>query len=377
VQTDSFHTPYAAHNRASAFSWVEILGRGIANSSPIVIPSIAGRRVLVTGAGGYIGSEMVRVLAASGAQQIILLEIAEQQLFAISHQMNQRGHGDRCVPILGSVCDRALLTDLFDEHRPELIIHAAALKHVPLMERNPFAAVSTNSVGTWLLAQIAAEHRTWQMILISTDKAVAPHSIMGASKRIAELAMLAHPRFTTVRLVNVIGSPGSAAPLFAEQIACGGPVTVTHPSASRFFVTLDEVVALLAQTIGDAPHGILVPDPGDPLRIEDLARRMIAASARGETQFRTIPIVFTEPRPGDKLDESLLSSSEQFGDNVTPNLRRVVSPANPNLDDAILALEPAITARDLGSLLRLVEQLVPDYKPSALLRGTVAKFASR
>jgi FlaA1/EpsC-like NDP-sugar epimerase len=377
VQTDSFHAPYPAQNPASPFSWAEVVGREPATSDPILIPSVAGQRVLVTGAGGFIGSAMVRVLAASGALQIILLEIAEQQLFAIFNELSQRGHADRCIPILGSVCDRALLTAVFDEHHPELVIHAAALKHVPLMERNPFAAVAANSIGTWLLAQIAAEHRARQMILISTDKAVAPHSIMGASKRIAELAMLAHPHFATVRLVNVIGSPGSVAPLFAAQIACGGPVTVTHPAASRFFVTLDEVVALLAQAIGDSPHGILVPDPGDPIRIRDLARRMIALSARRETQSRNIPIVFTEPRPGDKLDESLLSPSEEYAGNATPDLRRVVSPTIPSLDDAIRALESAVAARDLALLLELVERLVPDYQPSPLLRDTVAEFASR
>jgi FlaA1/EpsC-like NDP-sugar epimerase len=372
VQTDSFHVPYPAPNPSPQFSWAEILGRAIAISGPILIPSIAGECVLVTGAGGFIASEMVRVLAESGAQQIILLEIAEQQLFAISDEMSKRGCGSRCVPILGSVCDRALLTAIFEDHHPALVIHAAALKHVPLMERNPFAAVSTNSIGTWLLAQIAAEHRARQMILISTDKAVAPHSIMGASKRIAELAMLAHPQFTTVRLVNVIGSPGSVAPLFAEQIATGGPVTVTHPSASRFFVTPGEVVALLAQSIAESPSGLLVPDPGDPIRIEELARRMIALSAR-ETA-----VVFTEPRSGDKLDESLLSPREEYAGNATPDLRRVTSsPATPNLDDQIRALESAVAARDLSHLLKLVEHLVPDYQPSLLLRGAVAESASR
>ena len=208
-------------SRTSLDCWAAILGREAASTDPILIPGIAGRRVLVTGAGGFIGSEMVRVLAASGAEPIILLEIAEQALFAVSAEMAARGYGDRCIPILGSVGDRALLAALFDEHHPEVVLHAAALKHVPLMERNPFAAVATNGIATWRLAKIAAEHRVRQMILVSTDKAVAPHSIMGASKRIAELAVLAHPEFATaVRLVNVIGSPGSVVPLFAEQISC-------------------------------------------------------------------------------------------------------------------------------------------------------------
>jgi FlaA1/EpsC-like NDP-sugar epimerase len=189
--------------------------------------------------------------------------------------------------------------------------------------------------------------------------------------------MLAHPPFTTVRLVNVIGSPGSVAPLFAEQIASGGPVTVTHPAASRFFVTLDGVVALLAQAITQSPIGIVVPDPGDPIRIEDLARRMIAASARDRAEPRDIPIVFTGSRPGDKLDEALISEREECAGNATPDLRHITSPTTPNLDETIRALESAIAARDLSLLLQLVARLVPNYEPSVLLRNAVADFASR
>ncbi len=253
---------FDARRFGSTPSWAGILGRETTVDRPILIPGVAGRRVLVTGAGGFIGSEMARVFAASGAAEIVLLEIAEQALFDVDREMAARGLGGRWVPVLGSVCDRALLTAVFEQHRPEIVLHAAALKHVPLMERNPFAAVETNAVGTWRLARIAAEYSVRRMILISTDKAVAPHSIMGASKRIAELAMLAHPGTTAVRLVNVIGSPGSVAPLFAEQIAQGGPVTVTHPAARRYFFTLDEVVALLAEVFeSDGAHGVLVPEP--------------------------------------------------------------------------------------------------------------------
>ncbi|MGC2299660.1 MAG: polysaccharide biosynthesis protein [Acidobacteriaceae bacterium] len=338
---------------------------------PIPIPGVAGQCVLVTGAGGFIGSEMVRVLAASGAEKIILLETAEQHLFVISSEMTARGYGDRCVPILGSVCDRALLAALFGEHRPEIILHAAALKHVPLMEHNPFAAIGTNSLGTWWLAKVAAEYRTRRLILVSTDKAVAPHSIMGASKRIAELIALANPQFAiAVRLVNVIGSPGSVSPLFADQIACGGPITVTHPGARRFFLTLHEVIHLLAQAIDVSQSGILVPNGGDSIRIEDLARRMIAASGCD------IRIVFTGTRPGDKLEESLVSEGERDSGFVTTGLRLVTSPPSLNLDDRIRALESAIAARDLPLLLSLVQGLVPDYEPSLVLRNAAPERAA-
>jgi FlaA1/EpsC-like NDP-sugar epimerase len=313
---------------------------------------------------------MVRVLAASGAQKIVLLEIAEQPLFMIFSEMTAQGCADRCIPVSGSVCDRSLLTALFDEHRPELVLHAGALKHVPLMERNPFAAVATNAIGTWTLAQIAAEFRSPRLILVSTDKAVAPHSIMGASKRIAELVLL-NRGFTAVRLVNVIGSPGSVGPIFAEQIAHGGPVTVTDPAARRFFLTLDVVVGLLAEAMeAESASGILIPNPGEPLRIEELARRMIAATGR------PIPIVFREPRPGDKRDEALLAPSEQLGEAATAGLCRVISPAARDLDDALRGLASAIDARDLPLLLREVEALVPDYQPSELLRSSVPVSAS-
>ncbi len=351
-------------------NWPLLLGREPAFPHPILIPAVAGKCVLVTGAGGFIGSEIVRLLIASGATRIVLVEIAEQALFDVSSEIASRGHGDRTIPILGSICDRPLLEALFDEHRPGLVIHAAALKHVPLMELNPFAAVATNSIGTWLLAKVAAQHRA-RMILISTDKAAAPRSIMGASKRLAELAILAHPTFAALRLVNVIGSPGSVGTIFAEQIGHGGPVTVTHPAARRFFLTLDNVMGLLAEAIGtESAGGVLVPDPGHSILIAALARRMIAASES------SAPIVFTEPRPGDKLEESLLSPGEKYNGFATPSLRRVLGPPAADLDSAILALQAAVTARDLPSLLTSVKELVPDYEPSILLREPSVALAS-
>ena len=344
-------------------SWEEILGRKARATNPILIPDVAGRCVLVTGAGGFIGSEMVRVFAASGAAQIILLEIAEPALFAVDRQMTAQGYSDRCIPILGSVSDAAMLDALFEEYRPDLVLHAAALKHVPLMERNPFAAVETNSLGSWRLAQAARAHRARKTILVSTDKAVAPHSIMGASKRVAELVMLPRQECTALRLVNVIGSPGSVAPLFAAQIAEGGPVTVTHPNARRFFLSLDDVVALQAQAIAtDAARGLLVPDPGEPVIIADLARRMIEASGKD------VGMVFTEPRPGDKLEEAVVAPHEECTGRVTPGLRRIASPLAAGLAARVRGLESAIAARDLPLLLRLVEELVPDYQPSAVVR---------
>lgn len=332
--------------------------------------------MLVTGAGGFIGAEMVRRMAARGAERLVLLEIAEQQLFAIHAEMEVRGDGERCVAVLGSVCDRDLLASLFREWQPELVLHAAALKHVPLMERNPLAALETNALGTWRVAQAAAAHGAEAMILVSTDKAVAPHSIMGASKRIAELAMLAHAegsgmRCAAVRLANVIGSPCSVGPLFREQIERGGPLTVTHPAARRYFLTLADVAALLGEALTcEAAEGVLVPDAGEPVFIEDLARRMIAASRR------TAQVVFTELRPGDKLEESLVGPLEQVNGAATPGLRRVRSPAAAGLESRMQTLVKAVAARDLTAAVRVVEELVPDYQPSAAIRESIAEFSA-
>lgn len=312
---------------------------------------------------------MAQFFADSGAR-LVLLEIAEQGLFDLNAQLTDSGC--RCTPVLGSVTDRALLGALFEEHRPQLVLHAAALKHVPLMEQNPFAAVATNALGTLHLVETATAYRTPRFILISTDKAVAPHSIMGASKRIAEHITLA-AGFTAVRLVNVLGSLGSVGPIFADQIARGGPVTVTHPDARRYFLTLDEVTTLLGEAIDARVPGLLIPNPGDPILIADLARRMIETLSPNPAP----EIAFTSPRPGDKLDESLLSPSERISARATPSLHSVTTPSAPRLDKTIRDLEAALAARDLADLLRTVQALVPDYEPSSLLRESLAEAAAQ
>lgn len=351
--------------------WAAILGRRGSRRAPITLPQVAGRRIVITGAGGFIGSEMVRVLSASGAESIVLLEIAEQALSEIFSEMTTKSCGGRCVPVLGSVGDRSLLRALFAEHRPDFVLHAAALKHVPLMERNPFAAVATNAVGTWTLVEVAAERGVPRLLLISTDKAVAPRSIMGASKRIAEMAVLARG-FTAVRLVNVLGSPGSVGPIFAEQIGRGGPVTVTDRRARRFFLTLQEVAELLAEVIEmQEPAGLFVPDPGEPLLITELAQRMME-SAGDAGEPRSIPVDFTGLRPGDKLEEELVGRSERQGEAASLGLRRVNSASPRDLEECLRRLASVLHDRDLEPLLREMESLVPDYEPSALLREAVA-----
>ncbi|MGC2637612.1 MAG: polysaccharide biosynthesis protein [Acidobacteriaceae bacterium] len=356
---------------SSAPDWASLLGRAVRDEHPVRIPGIGGASVLVTGAAGFLGAEIARVLAASGAAKIVLLDICEQHLFEISSDMARRGYGSRCLATLGSVCDRVLLDSVFAEHRSEIVVHAAALKHVPLMESNPIAAVATNALGTWKVAQAAEQHGARQMLLVSTDKAAAPCSIMGAGKRIAELVMLApsRTRRAALRLVNVIGSPGSVGPLFLEQMARGGPVTVTHPGARRWFFTSTETVRMMGEAIAEQVRGLLLPDPGEPMRIAELARRMVAASGRD------VPIVYTELRPGEKVDEVLLGPDEQLDGSASDLLRQVTSPARDHFESRLAALETAVARREGAEMLRLVGELVPGYKPGAVVRAAIQQHA--
>jgi FlaA1/EpsC-like NDP-sugar epimerase len=256
--------------------------------------------VLVTGAGGYIGSALVKALAAAGAVRIAMLDSCEQNLFEIGRRVPGEA-------ILGSVTDAALLDDVFHRFQPEIVYHAAAYKQVPLLQHNPLAAVRNNAIGTYTLAQAVLRHGPARMVLVSTDKAVHPSSYLGISKRIAELtvASLSEPRhpMNAVRLGNVSGSTGSVIPLFREQIAAGGPVTVTHREATRYFLSLDEAVAaILAAGHFDCAGRILLPDMGEPLRIEELARSLMGATP--------VAIRYTGLRPGDKLREDLLFANE-------------------------------------------------------------------
>src|ERR1700733_2794002 len=220
-----------------------------------------GQSVLVTGAGGYIGSALVKAIAAAGPGRIVLLDSSEQNLFQIRQQMESP-----CEPVLGSVNDVHLRDDIFTRFQPEVIYHAAAFKHVPLLERNPVAAVRNNAIGTFTLAQAARRHGTRRLILISTDKAVNPHSVMGVSKRIAELAVVTL-NMNAIRLGNVIGSSGSVVPIFLRQIAEGGPVTVTHPEATRWFMSLNEAVsAILAGGTAEVEGRIFLPELGTATR---------------------------------------------------------------------------------------------------------------
>src|SRR5579863_1891255 len=266
-----------------------------------------GDKMLVTGAGGCIGSALAHRLAKSDAQSLILLDHSEHELYEIDLALDAGAGPVPHISIVGDICDAALLAEVFEEHRPTTIYHAAAFKHVPMMERNPLAAIRNNVFGTLALARAAHKYKAVQLVMVSTDKAVNPRSVMGVSKRIAELILLRWNRISTrmkaVRLGNVLGSRGSVVPLFIKQIARGGPVTVTHPDVQRYFVSLSEAVDIICAAGDQQNGGIFVAQAGKPVMIADLARQLIRDA--GVSPAKEIPIAFTELRPGEKLDEEM------------------------------------------------------------------------
>ncbi|MBC8056440.1 MAG: polysaccharide biosynthesis protein [Rhizobiales bacterium] len=287
---------------------------------------ISGKTVLVTGAGGSIGSELCRQVARYGPTRLVLYELSEFALYQIEQQLGELHPSLPLVRLMGDVKNLAHLRSTFAAQRPHVIFHAAAFKHVPLMEdENAWAALQNNTLGTWNAATAAAESGAERFVLISTDKAVNPTSVMGASKRAAEMvlshmATLGHSTvFSAVRFGNVLGSSGSVIPKFKEQIAKGGPVTVTHPDITRYFMTIPEAARLVLQAAALAESGqVYVLDMGESIRIVDLARDLIRLSGhrRGE-----IEIVFSGLRPGEKLYEELLADADQTLPAAHPRLR--------------------------------------------------------
>ncbi|MGB8539715.1 MAG: polysaccharide biosynthesis protein [Acidobacteriaceae bacterium] len=359
---------------SGVYEWESFLRREpIALDHVQTAASLEGKRILVTGAGGWIGSSLTRSIARFAIGQLVLLEAAERSLYEIDATLRQLPYPIEHVPILGSVSHPALLNEVFRRYHPQIVFHAAAYKHVPLMEQNPFAAIENNAIGTRRLVEAAANHRTEQLILLSTDKAADPVSIMGASKRLAELVVLTQRSqgMKAVRLGNVLGSEGSIVPLFLKQISSGLPVTVTHPDVRRYFLTTADAVTVLLQAAhAETAPGILVPDLAEPLRVEALARHLMAKA------HSTSTLVFTELRPGDKMCEALLSSRESFAGGAGP-LRLVKSPfpAPAMMADVLQELEQACQKRSLERLLKAVLRAAPEYRPSALMQTAVEEPA--
>lgn len=302
-------------SRIRDVSLQDLLGRAPVRLETATIADLVNSEtVLVTGAGGSIGSELCRQVAGFGPAKLVLLEQAENPLFALERELLQAFPEVRLEPIIADIYDAARLDHLLHEHRPAIVLHAAAHKHVPLMERNPTEAVKNNIIGTLNLIRASQAAEVGRVVLISTDKAVNPTSVMGATKRFAEMLMQGlsnetPTRLAAVRFGNVLGSNGSVIPIFKSQIARGGPVTVTHPEMVRYFMTIPEATQLVLQAATYAQDAdVFVLDMQEPVRILDVARDLIRLS--GFEPDRDIPIVFTGIRPGEKLFEELATDAE-------------------------------------------------------------------
>jgi O-antigen biosynthesis protein WbqV len=346
---------------------------------------IAGQCVLVTGAGGSIGSELARQAAEFGAARLVLLDHSEYLLYSIDLDLAERFPETVRRPVLADVRDRAGLARIFREEQPDLVLHAAAVKHVPLAEQNPPEAVLTNVVGTRNVCDCAADTRVSTVVQVSTDKAINPASVMGATKRLAEcyaqgsdLAQREQAatdrerptRFVTVRFGNVLGSTGSVVPLFNRQIARGGPVTVTHPEMTRYFMTVREAVQLVLQAgaLGARNHEVdevgkvYVLDMGEPVKIVDLARQMIRLV--GLRPDKDVEIAFTGVRPGEKLHEEIFHSGEPTIDIGHKGLR-LAAARTANLDvlrRSIDELEATARAGRVAEAIADLGRLVPEYQ---------------
>ncbi|HEV8014894.1 MAG TPA: nucleoside-diphosphate sugar epimerase/dehydratase [Stellaceae bacterium] len=342
---------------------------------------IAGRRVLVTGAGGTIGGELARQIASYGPARLALLDNGEYALYSIDQEIKERFPDMPRQAIIADVRERRRIDEVMALERPELVFHAAALKHVPMVEANPIEGIVTNTLGTRNVAEASRAHGVAAMVMISTDKAVNPVNVMGASKRLAESVCQAldivearrdrGTRYVTVRFGNVLGSTGSVVPLFQRQLAAGGPLTVTHPEISRFFMTVREAVELVLQASaladgeGAARGKIFVLDMGEPVKIVDLATQMIRLA--GKQPDTDVKIEFVGLRPGEKLYEELFYANEM----LLPTKAAGIRLAAPHTSDyAMLAraldevAEQAREGRD-DRVLALLRSLVPEYQSNA------------
>ncbi len=335
---------------------------------------IRGKTVLVTGAGGSIGSELCRQIARQGPARLVLFEQSELALYAIDQALGERFPDLPLTRLIGDVKQLEALRQLMAKWRPHLVFHAAAYKHVPLVEdENAFAALQNNTLGTWRAAQASAEAGVERFVLISTDKAVNPTNVMGATKRAAEMAIStlaraeAGTRFMAVRFGNVLGSSGSVIPRFKEQIARGGPVTVTHPEITRYFMTVAEAARLVLQAAAIGESGqVYVLDMGEPVKIVDLAKDLIRLAGQSPEDVR---ITFTGLRPGEKLFEELLADSDRTLPTTVPELRIARLQHEEGRIETLLAFADAATPSDDAAVREALREAVPEYQPSAAGAG--------
>lgn len=344
---------------------------------------LTGKRILVTGAAGSIGSEICRQVAIFKPSKLILLDQAETPLYEIEKELVAHFPNLRILPLIADIQDSNLVEQTFEEFMPQVVFHAAAYKHVPMMEYNPAQAVLNNVFGSKNVADAAHRFKVQNFVMISTDKAVNPTNVMGATKRAAEtyiqaLSRASSTKFTTVRFGNVLGSNGSVIPLFKDQIAKGGPVTVTDKRVIRYFMTIPEATQLVLQA-GSMGNGseILVLDMGEPVRIVDLAEELIRLS--GLTPYVDIDITFTGLRPGEKLFEELLID----GENILPTEHqkiKLLAPVSVDMVPVKIELELMVTAartNDISTLMSSLRRLIPEFKPTYSFMGEAPQIFQR
>jgi FlaA1/EpsC-like NDP-sugar epimerase len=360
----------------------DVLGREQVDVDLDAISSyVKDKTVLVTGAGGSIGSELSRQLARVGAARLVLVDKGESALFEIERELAGERDYSAAVAVLADCGDRALLRQVFERYEPQVVFHAAAYKHVGMLEANPLQAVSNNVFTTRVVAEVAVECDVERFVLISTDKAANPKNVMGQSKAVCEwivesLALRddVDTRFVAVRFGNVLGSSGSVIPIFRRQIEHGGPVTVTHPEMTRFFMTIPEAASLVVQAGAMGGRGqVYVLDMGQPVRILDLAQQMIRLSGRNESD---IPIQFTGARPGEKLHEVLWNEGETVGPTSHQKIMRAARPAIERewLDEELLELERLVDEGDVDALVAKLAAMVGEPRRSgaeAVLEDTM------
>jgi FlaA1/EpsC-like NDP-sugar epimerase len=356
----------------------DLLGREpVQLDEDVVSGSINNRVVLVTGAGGSIGSELCRQICRFGPQRLVLVERFENALFDIHRELAAAFPQVSIDPRIADVCDLERMTNVFEASRPELVFHAAAHKHVPMMEWNPGEAVKNNIGGTRTVADLADRMGVERFVLISTDKAVNPSSVMGATKRVAEIYLQAlsqrsSTRFVTVRFGNVLGSAGSVIPIFREQIAKGGPITVTHPEMSRYFMTIPEASQLVLQAGAMGQGGeIYILDMGEPVKIVDLARDLITLS--GLRPHDDIEIRFSGVRPGEKLKEEISTDSEHADKTRHPKI--YIGRIKPHAwDEVVIGLDALLElarSADTDRIRVVLGEVVPEYRALRPSRPTV------
>jgi FlaA1/EpsC-like NDP-sugar epimerase len=364
----------------------DLLGREVIQmNNKRIGDEISGRVILVTGAAGSIGSEIVRQLIAYFPAKLVLVDQGESALYDLEYELAGKVPANvQLIVNVADVTDTRRVSKIFKTHRPDIIFHAAAYKHVPLMENNPYEAIKTNVIGTRILAELASEMGVEKFVMVSTDKAVNPTNVMGATKRLAEMYTQSmnqlegvKTKFIATRFGNVLGSNGSVIPLFKKQIERGGPVTVTHPEITRFFMTIPEACELVleAATMGQGGE-VFVFDMGESVKIIDLAKKMITLS--GLRVDKDIEIRYTGLRPGEKLYEELLNNDENTLPTHHPKIlvAEVNTPSYAYMEVATNELNLLLSSGDNNSIVAKIKEMIPEYKSNNSVFETLDKKSS-